>query len=360
MQGDLDTAHTLEQRSLELFAMLEHTVGMCLALEGLGFIARQRGDLASARAYSERSVAALRAYASGGKDPARLLMLSNALGYLAQIVHEQGDYEMCIALLHESIRLQGDGAQSTASWPAWMFLARVMRDKGDLDAATEHAETALKHLERDVDRRGLALMLNELGTIRTARRDFGQAYEYLMSSLRINQELGEVLGIAFVFDRLAALASAQGQHARALHLSGAAATLRDHAGMRVLPTDQHEIDRFIESSRRALGRLADAAFQVGRGLSLTEALAEAEAVSTESEALLAPQLSRREQEVAILVGLGQTNRQIAGSLVVAESTVATHIQHILTKLELQSRAQIAAWAAHNRLLDEPISRDGGS
>jgi predicted ATPase/DNA-binding CsgD family transcriptional regulator len=361
MQGDLETARTLEQRSLELFAVLEHTVGMCLALEGLAFIARQQGDLSRARAYCERSVAALRAYASTTKDPARSLMLGNALGYLAQIVDEQGDHDTCVALLHESIRLlQRDGPEGVASWPAWMFLARVMRDQGDLDAATEHAETALKHLERDVDRRGLALMLTELGTIETARRDFGQAYEHLMGGLRVNQELGEVLGVAFVFDRLAALACAQGEHARALHLSGAAARLRDKAGMRVLPADQRDIDGFIEPSRRALGRLADAAVQVGRGLSLTEALAEAAAVSTPSGTLLAPPLSRREQQVAILVGLGQTNRQIARSLVVSEATVATHIQHILTKLELQSRAQIAAWAAHKRLLDEPMSPDGGS
>ena len=62
-------------------------------------------------------------------------------------------------------------------------------------------------------------------------------------------------------------------------------------------------------------------------------------------------LTPREREVAGLVASGRTNRQIAVQLVVAEATVATHVQHILAKLELQSRAQIAAWAVHQAILE---------
>ena len=36
-----------------------------------------------------------------------------------------------------------------------------------------------------------------------------------------------------------------------------------------------------------------------------------------------------------------------------EATVATHVQHILAKLGLRSRAQIAVWSAQHGLLDEP-------
>jgi non-specific serine/threonine protein kinase len=53
----------------------------------------------------------------------------------------------------------------------------------------------------------------------------------------------------------------------------------------------------------------------------------------------------REQEVAVLVARGLTNRQIAARLVVAERTVATHVEHILDKLEFTSRTQIGVWAA---------------
>jgi DNA-binding CsgD family transcriptional regulator len=56
-------------------------------------------------------------------------------------------------------------------------------------------------------------------------------------------------------------------------------------------------------------------------------------------------LSRRELEVAILVSQGLTNKQIARRLFLAERTVDNHVQHILNKLTLQNRAQIAAMVA---------------
>lgn len=59
-------------------------------------------------------------------------------------------------------------------------------------------------------------------------------------------------------------------------------------------------------------------------------------------------LSRREQEVAALVGQGLTNRQIADALFVSERTAQTHVQHILTKLGFSRRSQIAAWVAGRR------------
>jgi non-specific serine/threonine protein kinase len=60
-------------------------------------------------------------------------------------------------------------------------------------------------------------------------------------------------------------------------------------------------------------------------------------------------LTRREREVAALVGRGLTNRQISAQLVLSEHTVATHVHKILKKLDFKSRAQIAAWVAEQPL-----------
>jgi pimeloyl-ACP methyl ester carboxylesterase/DNA-binding CsgD family transcriptional regulator len=60
-------------------------------------------------------------------------------------------------------------------------------------------------------------------------------------------------------------------------------------------------------------------------------------------------LSRREQEVATLVALGLSNRQIAEELVIAETTAERHIANILNKLGYHSRTQIAAWAVERGL-----------
>jgi pimeloyl-ACP methyl ester carboxylesterase/DNA-binding CsgD family transcriptional regulator len=59
-------------------------------------------------------------------------------------------------------------------------------------------------------------------------------------------------------------------------------------------------------------------------------------------------LTRRELEVAELVTEGLTNHAIAGRLSVAPRTVETHVENIRRKLEVSSRAQIAAWITEHR------------
>jgi DNA-binding CsgD family transcriptional regulator len=56
-------------------------------------------------------------------------------------------------------------------------------------------------------------------------------------------------------------------------------------------------------------------------------------------------LTHREREVAPLVADGLTNREIAQRLQLSERTAQNHVQHILTKLDLRGRRQIAAWLA---------------
>lgn len=59
----------------------------------------------------------------------------------------------------------------------------------------------------------------------------------------------------------------------------------------------------------------------------------------------AGRLSRRELEVAALVADGLTNRDIANRLFISERTVDGHLEHIREKLEVNTRAQVAAWVA---------------
>lgn len=67
----------------------------------------------------------------------------------------------------------------------------------------------------------------------------------------------------------------------------------------------------------------------------------AAAVSAEAEV---GGLTRREVDVVRLVAEGLTNRQIARRLVVSEATVKTHLNHVLSKLDVDGRPALVAWA----------------
>jgi DNA-binding NarL/FixJ family response regulator len=61
-------------------------------------------------------------------------------------------------------------------------------------------------------------------------------------------------------------------------------------------------------------------------------------------------LTQREEEILDRLVAGSTEREIARDLVISPKTVATHIQHILTKLDVHSRAQAVARVAGGRPL----------
>ncbi len=58
-------------------------------------------------------------------------------------------------------------------------------------------------------------------------------------------------------------------------------------------------------------------------------------------------LTRREIDVVRLVAEGLSNQQIARRLVVSEATVKTHLNHVLSKLDVEGRPGLVAWAWRN-------------
>jgi len=69
-------------------------------------------------------------------------------------------------------------------------------------------------------------------------------------------------------------------------------------------------------------------------------------------------LTERELEVIRLVAQGRSNREIADEFVLSEKTVKTHISHILAKLGLKDRTQLAIHAIRSGLAGDTDADDG--
>jgi DNA-binding NarL/FixJ family response regulator len=88
-------------------------------------------------------------------------------------------------------------------------------------------------------------------------------------------------------------------------------------------------------------------FGRGRAMSVDELIA----FSLNEQPVAAPPaeppalLTRREREIAGLIAEGLTSREIADRLVISVRTVETHTEHILAKLGVRSRVQVATWVS---------------
>ena len=68
-------------------------------------------------------------------------------------------------------------------------------------------------------------------------------------------------------------------------------------------------------------------------------------------------LTRREREVLALLADGADLDAIAGSLLISPETARTHIQNVLSKLDVHSRAEAAEFVLQHGILDDLVAAD---
>jgi DNA-binding CsgD family transcriptional regulator len=127
-----------------------------------------------------------------------------------------------------------------------------------------------------------------------------------------------------------------------------------------LPTsgrDRARLERAVATVRDALNEATVAAAEAARrALALAEALDDALVTLNDlqmrrpapalarSTGQVTSNLSQREREVLMEVAKGRTNKAIADALYVSPNTVKTHVASLLRKLNVETRAQLAAIA----------------
>jgi non-specific serine/threonine protein kinase len=315
------------------------------ALFGAGRLAYEQGEYDTAMTLSEESLAVARAV--GDRE-----CVAFALTQIGHVLRIRGDPEASRPLYEESLAIRRELAAQGASTfrpgiaVSVKCLGGVALARGDLETARDLYTESLS-IERNLGHQWeIALSLHRLGEIATDLGRLDEARARFEEALAVARELSDRQNVALVLGGIAALAAVKGELERAARLIGAADGLRETIGCVLDPADRARVERRLTGTRAVLGEERTARLRAeGRAQPADGAMAEAhEILARLARAPAGQGLTRREREVSLLIARGLTNREIAAELVIAEWTVVNHVRSIMRKLDVGSRAQVAAWA----------------
>jgi predicted ATPase/DNA-binding SARP family transcriptional activator/DNA-binding CsgD family transcriptional regulator len=357
------------------------------ALEGVGWLIFESNERDEAVTAAREGLKLSDEAGLGGAVRAKFL---DILGWKAM---QQGDRERAKELLEESLKLRRDAKDELGIADALLGLGGALDSPDERERAKElHEEgivlcrelgyvpTLARHfyslgytllLEGDYER-GAALneeaaalfrehgyqsdlefILDNLGWAALLQGDYERARSNYRESLMLCKKLGTMTVASESLEGLACICVAEGATKRASRLFGAAEALREAVGIEHMPEEDTWREPYLAAARSRLDEASWAEAQAeGRVMSMEQAieyalseekpLTPSSPESEQSSSDEPPSLTRREKEVAVLVGRGMTNRQIASELVLSEHTVHHHVTNLLKKLNLNSRQQIAS------------------
>ena len=302
-QGDYAAGRRYLKESLPIFRELNHTRRIAQCLFGLGRIAMWSGDFDQARCYLDACLAV------DSTDQEVVLYQLKARGNLGAALIRLGEHERAAGVLY------------------------------DLLARRHH----------DGDRFSRSALLVQRGYLFLMQNDLPAAREDIVESLTLQREIRDLRFGAMALEVCAWLAVEEGDPLRAARLLGVVAAMREAIGAPIPPIIQLDYDRYLPLARAQVDLAAwDEAWATGMNTTFEEAVDTLLDTTTNDSAdvttLQAAGLTGRETEVLCLLAEGRSNQEIADALYISQSTVASHVAHILGKLGVQSRTEAAIHA----------------
>jgi non-specific serine/threonine protein kinase len=284
--------------------------------------------------------------------------VADALDNLANLARSTGNLATAADLARQALEIFEALEDKPGSIEALLQSGLVALARGDVDTAESVLQRGFT-LAREVDDKwGMAGCQNGLARVQLARGDVREAARLGREAAQLSASVDDSPGLISAVETLATIAARGGQPRKAARLLAATGAARTRIGLVIPPAERGSIQDSLRVAERALSSAAFAqASREGAGLGFEAAASMAlEPDSTELLAERVPRrvpgdpLSPREHEVAVLIARGLTNRQIAEALAITEGTAGLHVVHILNKLGLDNRSQIAFWAVDRGLI----------
>jgi LuxR family maltose regulon positive regulatory protein len=327
-QGKLHQAHEIENEVLKLSTQQngQNLPTARWPFLGLGWIHYEWNNLAIAKTQTQNAIALSQQW----KD---FINLVQSFDLMSKIYIAQGELDRAHQMISQAENLSRTHALPLTSWVKASRI-RYWLAQGNLEAVTHWVNhcglSTLDEIILQEEAEYLAFTRASLAT-----GDFQRALQFSKPLMIFTEKLDRVGSLIETLNLRALAFQAAKNPSKALTTLARALKLAKPEGY---------IRTFVDEGKpmESLLRLAQT-----KGISksyahkLLSAFTDNKTSAQPDQHLVDP-LSKRELEVLRLIGEGLSNREIAQELVVAVSTIKTHVNHIYRKLDVNSRTQAVA------------------
>ncbi|HEX2048880.1 MAG TPA: LuxR C-terminal-related transcriptional regulator [Acidimicrobiales bacterium] len=302
----------------------------------LGQLARARGDYGRASALLTDSLSHARETSNPFAVPVRLALLGG-------VAHDRGDLEGAAAALTEALTVVGSEVPF-AHAQCLVALGGVRLSQGQLNEAASLLDDGQAVAEAHGLDGIMVSSLLEQARLRRLGGDLHDAARVAIRTIDLQVRLGDSRGLVDALEVLAGVRAGQGRGRTACRLFAAAQTARSDGGLVRPPLRLADYEVDVGLARSGLGAGEwDAMWAGGQALSTSGAAALAVKSNGRRDSATTgwDAITPTEREVVTLVAQGLTNREAATRLVISPRTVETHVAHVLAKVGIASRRELA-------------------
>jgi non-specific serine/threonine protein kinase len=317
-------------------------------LFGLTLMRSLVGQNAEAEAVGRQAIDAYRESGNSGG-------LALVLVILAQTTLAGGDVQRARQLAEDAIR---HARESGATWPlghALILTGHVLHRQGESSRAINLLQQASAVFDAEGDAWSRAFAQSSLASLREAGSRVARVAA--LAGVRWSWDMRDLRALASALEYLALYGGPEDTASR-VRLCAAAHALRQSAGVPAPPGERDDVARHLTQARGELGEAAfDEQWCAGAMESVENVVERTLAAPSRRAGRASPSgrgeaLTPREREVALLLIQAATDKEIARALAITEGTAGLHVHHILAKLGLRSRAQVADHAVAVGLIND--------
>ncbi len=332
---------------------------------------RLLGDIEGRAANYVRASELMRESLQSYQDAADMIGIADTLTGLAGVAMDTGDYDEAERIFREAIVAATRTGDVIILARAIDSLSVALHAGGDPAEAVVFAERALALYRTHGNVRGIAISMDHVGKCSRSLGDLDRAWSCHRESLEWRRKVGDPRGMVVWMEAVAALLASCDAFEAAACVLGAADTIRRRGGFPPHNQEKAQLDAALLRIRSNVPpKRCATAWSRGGSMSLPDivdlAFDEADrAVAARGErqpparatdplvTLSDYRLTPRELEVAHLLAVRLSDKEIGRRLSISPRTVSTHVTVILGKLGVHSRRDVIRFAS------ETASEDAG-